>query len=108
MAMMFVASIAAVSMHATVRFLSGDLPPFELAFFRNFLALGFLAPALLHRRGAPFRTRHLRLHVLRGALTTCAMLSFFTALSLTPLAQVTALSFTAPLFATILAIVFLG
>jgi drug/metabolite transporter (DMT)-like permease len=45
---------------------------------------------------------------LRGSVTTCSMLAFFTALAITPLAQVTALAFTAPLFATVLAILFLG
>ena len=45
---------------------------------------------------------------LRGVVTTASMLAFFTALSMTPLALVTALAFTAPLFATLLAIVFLG
>lgn len=108
MLMMFVASVSAVLMHATVRHLSAELPPFEMAFFRNFLALAFLLPMLLREGLQPLRTKKWRLHLLRGALTTVSMLSFFTALSLSPLAQITALSFTAPLFATLLAIVFLG
>jgi len=108
MMFMFIASVTGVFMHATVRYLSAELPPFELAFFRNFLALLILSIPLLRVGLKPFRTRHFRLHLLRGVLTTASMLSFFTALSISPLAQVTALSFTAPLFATILAIVFLG
>lgn len=108
MLMMFVASISAVMMHATVRHLSAALEPFELAFFRNLLALLFLLPFLYRGGTVTLRTRHFRLHLLRGVLTTASMLAFFTALSISPLAQITALSFTAPLFATLLAILFLG
>lgn len=105
---MFVATMTGVSMHVTVRHMSGQYAPFELAFFRNFFALVFLAVPLIRMGIAPLRTTHPWLHLLRGSLTTVSMLSFFTALSMTPLAQVTALSFTAPMFATILAIFFLG
>ncbi len=108
MLMMFIASVSAVLMHATVRHLSAELRPFELAFFRNFLALAFLLPMLLRAGLQPLQSKRWRLHLLCGALTTLSMLSFFTALSLSPLAQITALSFTEPLFATLLAIVFLG
>jgi len=105
---MFIATMTGVSMHVTVRHMSGALAPFELAFFRNFFALVFLAVPLLRLGIAPLRTSHPWMHLMRGTLTTMSMLSFFTALSITPLAQVTALSFTAPMFATILAIFFLG
>lgn len=108
MMFMFVGTVTGVCMHATVRHMSAALEPFELAFFRNAFALVFLAVPLLRLGTKPLRTSHPWLHLLRGALTTSSMLAFFTALSVSPLAQVTALSFTAPLFATILAIFFLG
>jgi drug/metabolite transporter (DMT)-like permease len=50
----------------------------------------------------------LGLHALRGVINIGAMLMFFTALSITPLAKVTALSFTAPIFMAVLSVVFLG
>lgn len=93
-------------MHATIRRLSGDLHPFEIAFFRNLLGLLFLVP-LLARRRAHLRTRQLGRHLARALLQLVSMLAFFTALSLAPLARVSAMSFTAPLFATIGAVVFL-
>ena len=108
MLMMFVSTMSAVSMHTLVRFAAADLEPFEVAFFRNFLGLAFLAPLFLRTGVGAMKTSRLPLHILRNALVTASMLSFFTALTLIPLAQVTALGFTAPLFATILAIVFLG
>ena len=105
---MFLGTITGVCMHVTVRHMSASLHPFELAFFRNFLALLFLTVPLVRFGTTALRTRSAWLHLLRGSLTTCSMLAFFTALSITPLAQVTALAFTAPLFATVLAILFLG
>jgi drug/metabolite transporter (DMT)-like permease len=108
MMFMFIASLSGVFMHATVRSLSDELRPFELAFFRNFLALIILSIPLLRLGLKPLHSRRRGLHLLRGVLTTASMLAFFTALSMTPLAQVTALAFTAPLFATVLAIIFLG
>jgi drug/metabolite transporter (DMT)-like permease len=44
----------------------------------------------------------------RGVLNAIAMLSFFTAVTMTPLSTVAALGFTAPLFAALLAIPLLG
>ena len=95
-------------MHVCVRFLSVELHPFEIAFFRNFLALLFLLPLMLKNGAALMKTRHIRWHLLRSGLNVFAMLMFFYALSITPLAVVQALSFTAPLFTTVMAVLILG
>ncbi|MGY8960075.1 MAG: DMT family transporter [Alphaproteobacteria bacterium] len=108
MLMMFVATMSAVSMHTLVRYVAQGLEPFEIAFFRNSLGLLFLAPLFLRTGTKALRTKRPFLHIIRNVLVTASMLSFFTALTITPLAQVTALSFTAPLFATLLAVLFLG
>lgn len=54
------------------------------------------------------RTQRLGLHVLRAGLAITAMVTSFTALSLMPLAEATALGFTAPIFASVLAVLVLG
>lgn len=95
-------------MHVCVRYLSADLHPFEIAFFRNFLALVFLLPLMLKNGAELLKTDQIRWHLLRAGLNVFAMLMFFYALSITPLAVVQALSFTAPLFATVLAVLLLG
>lgn len=95
-------------MHVCVRYLSSGLHPFEIAFFRNFLACIFLLPLIINKGGEILKTGHLKWHVFRSALNVAAMLMFFYALSITPLAVVQALSFTAPLFATIMAALILG
>jgi len=88
-------------MMAMVRLLSHDLHPFVSAFFRNSLGLAFLMPWVAGAGFATLRTGRFRVHGLRAAFGLGAMLCLFTALSRMPLAEVTALSFTAPLFATV-------
>jgi len=95
-------------MHGLVRFVSDILPPFQIAFFRNIFGLAFLLPLLLRSRFAMLRTKRIGLHALRGVINIVAMLMFFTALSISPIAKVTALSFTAPIFMAILAVLLLG
>ncbi len=101
-------TIAFSVMHALVRFVSQELPPVQVAFFRNVFGLAVLMPLLIRSRFAMLRTTRLGLHAARGIINILAMFLFFTALSLTPLATVTALSFTAPVFMAVLSVLFLG
>ena len=108
--MMALAAAAFSIMHAGIRHLSltGEMHPFEVAFFRVFFGFFALAPVFVRQGWAPLRTGKLKLFALRGALNAAAMLMFFYSLSITPLATVAALGFTAPLFATLLAMLLLG
>ena len=105
---MCLSTVAFSIMHGLVRFVSEVLPPFQIAFFRNFFGLAFLLPLLMRSRFAVLRTRQIGLHALRGVINMAAMLMFFTALSISPIAKVTALGFTAPIFMAILAVIVLG
>jgi drug/metabolite transporter (DMT)-like permease len=62
----------------------------------------------MRSRFAVLRTKRIGLHALRGVINMAAMLMFFTALSISPIAKVTALGFTAPIFMAILAVLVLG
>lgn len=101
--LMLAATVAFTAMHAMIRHVAQGLHPFEVAFFRNLFGLAFLAPWLFRYGLAPFRTSNLRLHGLRSILNLVSMLCFFSALTLAPLADVTAITFTAPIFACALA-----
>ena len=103
-------TICFTSMHTVIRYASteGNIHPFEVAFFRNFFGLMAVLPFALMNGAAALRTKRLKLHAVRGIMQVFAMLMFFYALSITPLAKVSAVSFTAPLFATLGAIIFLG
>jgi len=105
---MCLSTVAFSIMHGLVRFVSEVLPPFQIAFFRNFFGLAFLLPLLMRSRFEVLRTKQIGLHALRGVINMAAMLMFFTALSISPIAKVTALGFTAPIFMAILAVIVLG
>ena len=92
---------------ALVRHLSKEIHPFEIAFFRTF---GILIIMLVWKgRGLKnLQVQQFKLHMARAGFGTAAMLMMFSAFALMPIADVTALTFTAPLFTTIGAAVFLG
>lgn len=105
---MLAATLLFVFMHAAIRHIANDVNPFEIAFFRNLFGLIFLMPVFLRHGMAPLRTQNFRMHFLRAILNLINMVAFYFGLGLTPLAEATALNFTAPLFTTLLATVFLG
>ena len=102
------ATVAFATMHAVIRIASSEQHPFEVAFFRNFFGLLFIAPFLLRHGFGALRTRKLPLHAARSAVHVSAMLMFFSAVPITPLGTIAALSFTAPLFVTVGAVLLLG
>lgn len=108
MSWMLVATVAFASMHAFVRHITQELHVFEVVFFRNFFGVVALMPLFLRYGLGPLRTKRLGMLSLRAVLNIGAMFSFFYGLSVTPLATVSALGFSAPIFATILAMLFLG
>ena len=80
----------------------------EIAFFRNFFGLLALLP-FLHRSGrAVFRTKQLPRYFVRCAIGVGSMLCGFWAIGNLPMAQAISLSYSAPLFVTILAVLWLG
>jgi len=89
--------------HTSIRYVSNEVHPFEVAFFRSFFGFLLMLPWVAPRRFAALRTKRFGAHVLRVSFNAGFMLAFFLALSLAPIAQVTALSFAGPVFATVLA-----
>ena len=91
------------------KWLGAYYPVVEVAFLRMLFALPMIvAAALLFGGPGALSTRRPLAHVGRGLLATVATLSFFLGLTLLPLAEVTAIAFTAPLFVTLLAVPLLG
>lgn len=107
MLLMIVSTALFSAMHGVVRYVSADLHPFEVAFFRNVFGLVLLFPLLLRAGRAALITHQPKLQILRGLVGVVAMLSWFYALSVAPIADATALSFLAAIFASIGAVVFL-
>lgn len=107
-AAMALSTLLFATMHALVRQVSADLHPIQIAFFRNLFGLLVFLPWFVRQGLGPLRTRRFPLHALRACMNVLAMFAFFTSLSLVPLAKVTALSFTAPIFAALLSMALLG
>jgi drug/metabolite transporter (DMT)-like permease len=107
-AWMALSTVAFVTMHAAVRDISQDIHPFEVAFFRQFFGIVALVPIFIHYGLAPLRTSRIGLHTVRAFVNVIAMFAFYYALSIVPLAQVSALAFSVPIFTALLAMAFLG
>ena len=82
-------------LNAQIRYLTTDLHPFEIAFFRNLFGLAFMLPWLFRSGMAGLRTGRLKLYFWRTAVGLSSMLMSFSALALLPLSLAVALSFTA-------------
>ena len=105
---MLLCGLSMSAMHASVRHVSAGLHPFEIAFFRLVFGLLPLLPWFIKLGWAPLKTKRPGMIVFRGVLNLVCMLAFFVALAITPLAEVTVLVFTAPIFATMLAVFVFG
>ncbi len=98
---MALAGFAFAAMGGLIKFAARDLHPFEVAFFRCFFGLVWMLPWLLRRGPGALRTSRLPLYAARAVIGLIGMLAGFYALRYIALADATALSFTAPLFATV-------
>jgi len=91
-----------------IRKASESLHILEVVFFRNLLALIVMLPIIKSIGLAAIKMNNTRLFFMRGFVGAIGMIAGFTCLTLIPLAQATAISFSQPLFITIGATIFLG
>jgi drug/metabolite transporter (DMT)-like permease len=108
MLLMCVSTLGFAVMHTLIRYASAELHPVQIAFFRNVFGFLVFLPVLAQGGIGFMRTERIGLHAFRGLLNIGAMLMFFYALSVVEVARATALAFSAPVFAGILSVVFLG
>jgi drug/metabolite transporter (DMT)-like permease len=107
-----IASVAVfVCMSAIVKAVSDTVPAGETVFFRSIFAVPVILGWLLLQHDNlrdGLKTANPMSHLWRGVVGTTAMALTFTGLGLLPLPEVTAIGYAAPLFAVILAAMFLG
>src|SRR5215467_8687679 len=94
-------------MAVSVRELLHTMGSFEILFIRSLMSLLILL-FLLPGRVKSLRTRHFGLHVLRNCFHFAGQYAWVYAISLLPLATVFAIEFTMPVWAAVLAMIFLG
>jgi len=104
---MLASTVFFTAMTAMIRYLSASIDPLEIVFFRNLFGMVAMLPWLMRQGFSGLRTQRLTMHIVRAGLGLTAMTCWFTAVATMNLADAVALSFTAPLFATIAAIVVL-
>jgi len=104
---MLLATVLLALMHGVVRFVSADLHPFVIVFYRNVFGLIAIMPLLLRAGVSSLHTTHGWLYTLRAFVGILAMLCWFYALSKVPITNATALSFSTTIFASLSAWLFL-
>jgi len=99
--------ICAVMMNVLIRIAAQAMHPFEVAFFRCLFGLFFILPWIV--KGGPLllRSRNRGFFLLRAGVGLVSMATWFYGITMVPLATATAVNFTAPLFATMAAVLIL-
>lgn len=103
-----VAGTGFTGMMAVARKLAPDLDMFVIVFFRSLLGLMFLSPLLIRHGPGLLRTRKTPAFMLRGVCAYTGLTCYFFAATMIPLADISAITFTRPIFATFAAIAILG
>ncbi len=104
---MVVSCIAFASMWVMIRYASREVHAFQIVFFRNFFGIIVLLPMILRNPGL-IRLERLTANLRRATSGFIATMGTFYAVSHAPLATALSINYTAPLFATVGAVVFLG
>ena len=94
-------------MNVCIRSASNDLHTTVIVCLRNGIALILLAPFLYRVGPGIFHTRRIKSHFWRATVGIVGMQTWFYCVTILPLNNATALSFTAPLFTTLFAVIFL-
>ncbi len=97
-----------VAVTGIVRHLGTDMSPVQAAFIRYAFGLVLLIPVFLRMGRFLREPKTVGLHAVRGFIHGIGVMLWFFAMARIPIAEVTALGFTAPIFTTVGAALFLG
>jgi drug/metabolite transporter (DMT)-like permease len=101
-ALLMVVGAACVALqNGMIRVVSAEIHTFEIVFFRNLFGLAAMLPFLGGIGLGMFRARHPGQLLLMSVWHLLGMVGFFLAIVYLPLAEVIALAFSKPLFATV-------
>lgn len=104
---MLVACLMFAAMWVLIRMASNDVHPFVVALWRNVLGVLWMLPMVI-ARPALGHSHNLRGYLQRVTSGLIGVLASYYAIANAPLAEVLAINYTAPLFATLGAALFLG
>ena len=95
------------AMGGLIKHLGGRIPSVEIVLFRSVVILILFIPILARGGFDGLKTKRPGLHLLRVVLGATGLNATYFALTVLPLADVTAITFSRSLFATVLAVIFL-
>jgi len=98
----------AITMLVIVKALGAVYPAIQIVFVRSLVGLALVAPLLWRQRHTLLGTRRIGRHLLRVACNAAAITCSFAAVTALPLALVTTIGFTRPLFFLLLAALLLA
>ncbi len=90
-----------------VRFAIKDINIYTMTFIQSCVALLMMSPFILKQGIASLKTKRLKLHIIRNVFGLVGVSSFYYGITKIPLNEATAISFTAPLFTTLAAVLVL-
>jgi drug/metabolite transporter (DMT)-like permease len=103
-----VSVLCLATMAACVKYLGSASPAGQVVFFRGVISMLVIAAVAWRTEGFKvLKTRNWRAHASRSVFGAVSMFCWFVSLTMIPLAEMMAISFTIPLFLTVLAMVFL-
>ena len=97
-----------VAVTILVRYLGSDMPAVQAAFIRYLIGVGLLLPWILRMQWPQAGGGRVRLYIARGIVHGTAVGLWFYAMARIPLAEVTAIGFSAPVFTALGAILIFG
>ncbi|NKB58396.1 MAG: EamA family transporter [Alphaproteobacteria bacterium] len=108
MAWMLVTTVLFVGVTGIVRHLGSDMSAPQAAFIRYAFGILLMIPFLLRIKVRQLITPRMGYHAMRGLVHGIGVMLWFFAMARIPIAEVTALGYTTPIFVTIGAAIFLG
>jgi drug/metabolite transporter (DMT)-like permease len=96
------------AMNVVIRMVSEDMHTTQIVFWRNLFSIFILLPLVLAGGRDNWKTQRPVRHFWRSLIGVTGMQLWFYCIATLPLNEATALSFTAPIFTAVFAVVFLG
>ena len=95
-------------MGSGVKYLSEDLHPIIICFYRCLMGLIIISPFMIKNNFKALQSDNMKLQIFRALINIISMICWFSAIGMMHFEKATALGFTTPLFTTILAVLVLG
>ena len=94
-------------MASSVKFLTSDLHPIIICFYRCLMGLIIISPLMIKNNFKALKSNNFKLQFSRSIINVFSMICWFSAIGLMHFEKAAALGFSTPLFTTILAIILL-